>query len=326
MDTLEQATLADLPDFCFGNASDVKAGTGCTVIVAPAGATAGVDVRGGAPATRETDLLKPENTVQEIHAITLAGGSAFGLDASCGVMEALEARKIGFELMGMHVPIVCGACLFDLPVGDSSVRPDAAMGRAACEAAFTQAAFEEGNCGAGTGATCGKMFGPAGTMKSGLGSSAMRFGDLVVGAVVAVNAMGCIHDRDGAPLAGALGADGKPTAGIPAFLQAAALMQAVQTEASPLTTNTTIGCIVTNARLTKAQATKIASITHDAYARTIMPVHSSNDGDAVFCMASATIDAEFDIVGVLACEAMQQAILRGVRQAKTAYGLLGLAG
>lgn len=334
---LQPASLDELTAFRFGHAQDDQAGTGCTVIIAPEGAVASVDVRGGGPATRETDLLAPENMIQAIHAVTLSGGSAFGLSASTGVMLALEERGIGFELLGMRVPIVCGACLFDLAVGDGSVRPDAAMGKAAVEAAFAAqsssnrsgaAPIAMGNYGAGSGCSVAKMLGAEGAMKSGFGWAAYRHGDVVVGALVAVNALGCIYDRDGSLLAGVRAPSGSgastPTMidGVEAFLQGASDAPAL---------NTTIGCVVTNAALTKAQAKKVASIAHDAYARVISPVHTSNDGDAIFCMAAGTKDqpavaASMDTVAVVAVEAMQDAIINGVRAAKSAFGLPGLAG
>lgn len=317
---MKTATLADIPAFCCAHAQDAAAGTGCTVIVAPDGAVCGVDVRGGGPATRETDLLKPENMVQKVHAVVLSGGSAFGLEASCGVMDALSERGIGFELAGAHVPIVTGACLFDLLVGQNA-HPDKAMGRAAAEAALCDGAgshLAEGNVGAGTGASVGKMLGGEGAMKTGFGMAGARWGDLVCVALVAVNALGHVIGPDGRQVAGTR--DGKGDIADP--LETFERSMAAQADAAggPVA-NTTIGCILTNARLTKAQATKTASCTHDAYARAIKPVHTQNDGDTIFTLASCQIEADPDAVSILATEAMQKAVVRTATQAESAYGL-----
>jgi len=325
---IERATTADLPAFCLGNATDAQAGTGTTVIVARHGATGGVSVRGGGPATRETDLLRPENMVEQVFAVMLSGGSAFGLAAADGVMQALEEAGIGLKFADMCIPIVPSACLFDLLVGDSNVRPDAAFGRAAVRAALEGAPFEEGIAGAGTGASVGKLLGPDRSMKSGLGLEVLRFGDVIVGAVVAVNACGCVVDRDGSVIAGMRDENGQllaPESIVPAALSVLQqLSDADATGETAAIANTTIGCIMTNAALTKAQASKVADMTHDAFARAIMPVHTPNDGDTVFCLASGEVGNLFDpvsTVGLLACEAMQHAIYRAVRRAGEAYGL-----
>ena len=322
------ATLADLPAFFCGHAQNAEAATGCTVIVAPEGAACGVDVRGGGPATRETDLLRPENMIEAVHAVVLAGGSAFGLAASTGVMDELVGRGIGFPVAGARVPIVVGACLFDLPVGENA-HPDAAMGAAACAAAFEREASEplaEGNVGAGCGATVGKLLGGERAMKSGLGVCGLALGDLVVCAVVAVNALGNVRDENGAWIAGCRDGEGGVMDPLAAFGAMAA--QAAADEASEGTAaeggpcpNTTIGAVLTNARLTKAQATKTASTVHDAYARAIKPVHTLNDGDTVFAFASGEVEVLPDAVSVLATEAMQGAVVRAVREAEGAYGL-----
>lgn len=319
---LKAATLADLPAFSCAHAQDESMGTGCTVIVAPLGATCGVAVRGGGPATRETDLLKPENMVEKVHAVVLSGGSAFGLEASCGVMEALAEQGIGFELAGAHVPIVTGACLFDLLVGQNA-HPNAAMGRAAAQTALAQqpgARLAEGNVGAGTGASVGKLLGADYAMKSGFGTAGMRWGDLVCVALVAVNALGHVFDTSGTQLAGTRDGHGGILDPLDAFIRAAASEETHQTSSAPVT-NTTIGCVLTNARITKAQATKTASCAHDAYARAIKPVHTLNDGDTIFAYASGEIAADPDAVSILATEAMQHAIIRAITQAESAYGL-----
>ena len=319
---IQACGLNELSAFRIGHAQNIEAGTGCTAIIAPQGATCGVDVRGGGPATRETDLLKPENMIEAVHAVVLSGGSAFGLEASCGVMESLAARKIGFELGGAYVPIVVGACLFDLLAGDPA-HPDKIMGRAAAEAAFSNEGInpEQGNVGAGCGASVGKLAGPKAAMKSGLGWSCLKMGNLVVGALVAVNAIGCIRDEAGTWIAGVQDGKGGVLDPLSAMAHAAATQAQSASQAAPCT-NTTIGAVLTNAKLTKSQATKVASITHDAYARAIKPVHTLNDGDAIFAFASGEEDAPTDIVGILAAEAMQKAIANAVLNAESAYGLI----
>jgi L-aminopeptidase/D-esterase-like protein len=309
-----------------GNAQDDASKTGCTAIICPKGAMGGVTVYGGAPATRETDLLKSENSVQAINAVVLSGGSAFGLDASTGVMRYLEEQHVGFEFGNSTVPIVCAASLFDLAYGDGSVRPDAAMGYAAAANAYKaldktadSAAMETGNVGAGAGATVGKLLGPEHAMESGLGAASIEqaVGDdtLLVCAIVAVNALGNVYDRScGTYVAGAQ-IDGKVVDPYEAFTAAAAAIGEGTTDSagtSGPTTNTTIGCIATNAMLSKPQANKIASMAHDGYGRAIEPVHTSNDGDAIFCMATGSVTAHPDLVGALAARAMEAAILNAV--------------
>ena len=324
---LQPATLADLPAFLCAHAEDARAGTGCTVFIAPDGATCGVDVRGGGPATRETDLLKPENMIQAVHGVVLSGGSAFGLAAATGVMDELAARGIGFPVESARVPIVVGACLFDLLVGQNA-HPDAAMGRAAARAAFEREAAEplaEGNVGAGCGASVGKLLGGERAMKAGLGICGLRLGELTACAVVAVNALGNVRSADGAWIAGCRDGEGRVMDPLEAFgvlaQQAAAHAEQEADPAAGPCANTTIGVVLTNARLTKAQASKTASTVHDAYARAIKPVHTLNDGDTVFAFASGEVEALPDAVSVLACEAMQGAIVNAVRQAEGACGL-----
>ena len=320
---LQPATLADLPSFRCGHAHDTLAGTGCTVVIAPKGAVCSVDVRGGGPATRETDLLKPENMIQAVHAVVLSGGSAFGLAASSGVMEELSERGIGFRLGGVCVPIVCSACLFDLLIGENA-HPDAAMGRAAARAAFERTAdvpFAEGNVGAGCGATVGKLLGGEGAMKSGLGVCGLRLGDLVACAIVAVNALGNVRDAGGTWIAGCRNAEGRVMDPLEALEAMAHVTAAPEQGGSTPCENTTIGVVLTNAKLTKAQAAKASSTVHDAFARAIKPVHTSNDGDTVFTLSSGEVTCDFDVATALATEAMQGALVRGVTQAKSAYGL-----
>ena len=310
-------SITQIPGIFAGHATNPEAATGCTVIVCPVGATGAVDVRGGAPATRETDLLRPEETVQVLHAVVLSGGSAFGLAASVGVADELERRDMGLDVGVAKVPIVSGACLFDLMCGRADVRPDAHMGEEAVRNAFDHAGepLMRGNVGAGTGCTVGKVAGPSRAMKTGFGESVVQAGELVCGAVSAVNAVGNVVDpQTGAFVAGVLSADGSRIIAVQeALAEAAAAM--------PLRTNTTISCVVTNAKLTKAQATKVAQMAADAYAHAINPTHTTNDGDSIFVMATGEVEADVDMVGMLATTALEGAIVDAARSADGAYGL-----
>ena len=324
----KKATLADLPAFGVAHETNTEAGTGCTVVVAPAGATCGVDVRGGGPATRETDLLRPENMVEQVHAVMIAGGSAFGLAASAGVMDVLAEEGIGFRLGDACVPIVVEACLFDLLVGKNA-HPGPAEGAAAARAALAaQRAglndrLAQGNVGAGCGATVGKLLEPERAMKSGFGWSGIRAGDVVVLALVAVNACGEVRDRDGRWIAGCRADDGGVIPPMQAMEMAYRMQtaQAARAASDAPCTNTTLGIVLTNAKLTKAQATKVSTMTHDAYARAIEPVHTLNDGDTIFTLASGEVATDTNLLGALACDAMQDAIINAVKNATSAYGL-----
>ena len=311
-------SVTQVPGILAAHATNAEAGTGCTVILCPAGATGGVDVRGGAPATRETDLLRPEETVDVLHAVVLSGGSAFGLSAACGVAEELERHDVGLDVGVAKVPIVSGACLFDLACGDASVRPGVEDGRAACARALEGdgTPLPRGNVGAGTGCTVGKLAGPGRAMKSGLGEDVECAGELVCAAVAAVNACGDVRDPDtGEMIAGLRTEDGTALADTKELLLGGYASM-------PLArTNTTISCVVTNARLTKATATKVAQMAADAYAHAISPTHTTNDGDTVFVMATGAVEAPVDVVGALATRALARAIADGARQAEGAYGL-----
>ena len=313
------SAITDVTGIKVGHFTLTARPTGCTVVLAPSGgAVGGVDVRGSAPGTRETDLLNPENLVDRVNAITLAGGSAFGLDAATGVVHWLDERGIGYDVRIAKVPIVPAAILFDLAVGDPKIRPDAAAGYAACEAATTNRPAE-GNVGAGAGATVGKLFGFDRAMKSGIGTASVTLDGLVVGAIVAVNAIGDVVDpSNGNVVAGARSADGKKKinavqtvlAGeIPAILAAG--------------TATTIGVVATNAVLTKAQAQKIAQMAQDGIARAIAPSHTMFDGDAIFTMAtgSAKKTGNPTLLGLMAAEVVAASILRAVYAAKGLPGL-----
>ena len=310
-------SITQIPGICAAHATNEAAGTGCTVIVCPAGATGAVDVRGGAPATRETDLLRPEETVQVLHAVVLSGGSAFGLAASCGVAEELERHGIGVDVGVTRVPIVSSACLFDLMCGSADVRPTAEDGAAAAAAALADSGepLAQGNVGAGTGCTVGKAGGPAHCMKAGFGEAVEEAGELVVGAVVAVNALGDVWEpTTNTPVAGMLADDGSLAANTPDLLITLAK------DIEFMRSNTTISCVVTNAKFTQAQATKVAHMCADAYAHAIRPTHTTNDGDTVFVMATGEVETVPDIVGALAVRALTRAIVNGCTHAESAYG------
>lgn len=290
--------------------------TGCTVILTPDGAVGGVDVRGGAPGTRETDLLDPVNSVQRVHGIVLSGGSAFGLETATGVSRFLEERGIGFPAGPVKVPIVPAAILFDLSLGDPSIRPGADCGYRAAEAAMNPAGrLAEGNAGAGAGATVGKLAGMERAMKGGIGTASIRLpGGLIVSAIVAVNAVGDVIDpTTGRVVAGVRTEQGDEIAGASSILR-----QGVSPAALPAS-NTVIGVVATNATLTKAQATKVAQMAHDGLARTVTPSHTPWDGDTIFALATGmhTGDADLLTVGALAADVVGEAILRAVHAARS---------
>lgn len=314
---MKEISIKDFRNIQIGQAENVQAGTGCTVfLLGREGASVGLDVRGGGPASRESELLKPLATAQVIHAILLAGGSAFGLDAAGGVMRYLEERGIGVDVGVTRVPLVCQSDLFDLTVADAHTRPDAAMAYEACVNAET-GNYRDGNHGAGTGATVGKLLGMEHCMKSGIGSYAVQVGNLQVGAVVAVNAVGDVYDyENGRKIAGLLAADGKTF--LDSELEA---LQAIEAQAEKFVGNTTLGVILTNAGLDKAHLCKIAGMAHDGYARAIRPVHTSMDGDSIYAVSLGEVPADMDVVGTLAARVMAKAIVRAVQAAEPAYGL-----
>lgn len=318
--TRMNGSLTDVDGIKVGHFTDPTRLTGCTVVLCENGAVCGVDVRGGAPGTRETDLLSPTATVEQIHAVLLTGGSAFGLDAASGVVRYLEERRIGFQAGTHIVPIVPAAVLFDLDVGDGRIRPTSDSGYAACLAA-TAGKVDEGNIGAGAGATVGKLLGIQRAMKSGLGTASISLGDtgLIVAALVSVNAVGNVHDpENGAILAGARSPDGRPCA------NSMDMVMSVSDSKLPAAgTNTTIGVIATNAVLSKAEATKVAQMAHDGLARTINPVHTPFDGDTIFALATSTSNSKLWVgaIGALAATAMAQAVVRAVTQASAVAGL-----
>jgi L-aminopeptidase/D-esterase-like protein len=307
-------SLTDVQGLLVGHFTETRRPTGCTVVIAPDGAVAGVDVRGAAPGTRETDLLHPSNLVDKAHAVLLAGGSAWGLDAAAGVMRWLEEQGFGYQVPYGLVPIVPAAVLFDLPVGDWRIRPDAQAGYDACVQA-SRARPADGNVGAGAGALVGKLFGIARAMKGGIGSASITLEGVTVGAIVAVNALGDVVDpATGRAIAGARTEDGR------ALLHTRDAILAGQLP-NPLLagTNTTLGVVATDAVLTKAQAHRLAQVAHDGLARAINPVHTMSDGDTVFSLGTGRVAHALGMMrlSTLAAEVTTRAVLRAVRAARS---------
>jgi L-aminopeptidase/D-esterase-like protein len=308
-------SITDVPGLRVGHWSDRRAATGCTVVLCEKGAVAGVDIRGGAPGTRESALLRPEALVQQVHAVFLTGGSAFGLDVGSGIMRYLEERRVGFPYGGAVVPIVAGAVLFDLNIGRSDVRPGADAGYRACQAAKS-GRVAQGSVGAGTGASVAKTLTVKRALKGGIGTASERLGQVIVAALVAVNAFGDIVDpATGALVAGPRGEPGR-------FRDSMDLVHEAGAAAMLPLTNTTIGVVATNAALTKTQATGVAQMAHDGIARTVRPAHTPGDGDALFVLATGDIAGPVNhgIVGAFAARAVERAVLAAIREAK------GLAG
>ena len=301
-------SILDIEGFRIGNAENAEAMTGCTVIIAENGATTGLDVRGGAPASRESALLSPLAANDSVNAVLLSGGSAFGLDAAGGVMKYLEEHNTGFPTDYGVVPIVCASCLFDLGIGRPDIRPDAQMGYQACVNAETNT-FSEGSHGAGCGATVGKFLGRDYMMKSGIGAFAVSLGSLKVGAIVAVNAAGDIYDETNSEvIAGVRDPKTKQ------FLRADHCMYAQAQPKDLFNQNTTIGAIITNVAFDKTSLTKIAGMAHNGYARAIRPVHTMFDGDSIYVMASGKVQADINTVGTLAADVMAEAVRRAGKQ------------
>lgn len=319
-DLIKEIKITDIENIKIGNAEDEKAGTGCTVIICERGAITGLDVRGGGPASRESELTKPFASAEVIHAVLLSGGSAFGLDAAGGVMKYLEERNIGFDVGVTKVPLVCESCIFDLRVGDYKIRPDAKMGYQACVNSEKNN-IQMGNHGAGTGATVGKILGIDYAMKSGLGFYALQIGNLKVGAIVSVNAFGDIFDYErGSMIAGVLNKEKNGFGNSEEELIKIAENKNLSFDIeNNITTNTTIGAVITNAKFTKSQMGKIASMTHNGFARTIKPVHTTLDGDSIYAMSVGDVNANLDAVGSIAGIVMGKAINSAIINTKSAY-------
>ncbi len=324
---INQGAITDVPGIKVGHAQNEQALTGCTVILCEQGATGGVDQRGGAPGTRETDALRPMHLVEHVQGVLLTGGSAFGLDAASGVMRYLEEKGVGYNAGVIRVPIVPSAVLFDLAIGSSSIRPDSEMGYRACLSA-TESVPAQGNFGAGTGATVGKILGMKQATKSGIGTASLDLGGgLVVGAIVAVNAFGDIVDPGtGKIIAGArtlragpikIGAENK-------FANTLDVMRSMTGKAIlefASKSNTVIGVIATNAKLTKDEANKVAQMAHNGLARTIRPAHTMFDGDTIFSLSMNRKKGDVNIIGAFAAEVMALAVLNAISNARAAGGI-----
>lgn len=322
----KQNSITDIPGILVGHAHDAEALTGCTVILCEKGAVGGVDQRGGAPGTRETDPMRPMHLVQKVHAVVLSGGSAFGLDSATGVVRYLEENGIGFNVGVARVPIVPAAILFDLGVGRSDVRPDADMGYAACKNASNQRPAE-GNAGAGMGATVGKILGPMGAMKSGIGTASIDLGGgAVVGAIVAVNAFGDVVDpTNGEILAGVRPVKGGPISigGRGVFADSMKVMLSLAGKAVlnfGSRGNTVIGVVASNAKLDKEEANKVAQMAHDGIAQTVRPAHTMLDGDTLFALSLGRKNVDVNVIGAFAAEAVGRAIVRAVACAESVEG------
>ena len=313
---MKEIGFMEVGGFRAGHAHNLEVGTGCTVLLFDSCAPAGVDIRGGGPASRETPLLDPRMDAKGLHALLLSGGSAFGLDAAGGVMRYLEEHDIGFDTGVTRVPLVCQSCIFDLAVGRVDVRPDAAMAYRACQAASREP-LENGCVGAGAGACVGKYRGREYAMKTGVGTFAVQVGQVKVGAAVVLNALGDVFDIDtGAQIAGMRTEDGKSLRS-----SEAELWKDAEQRRDLFTGNTTIGAVLTNGAFTKAELGKIASMAHNGYARAIRPVHTTADGDSIYALSTGSACADLNAAGTLAAYAMGKAIARAAMSASAMFGL-----
>ena len=313
---VREIPITEMDNIRIGQAENKDAATGCTVFISENGMRAGVDVRGGGPASRDSQLLNPLMAADSIHAIVLSGGSAFGLGAANGVMKLLEEKGYGYDMGVTKVPLVVQSDLFDLTVGDVFTRPDADMAYEAAKKAFDAPNYRDGNYGAGCGATVGKILGMDFCMKTGIGSYCVEIGELKVGAVVALNALGDIFDyKTGKQIAGLLSEDKKSLRST-----AEVMKSAIEPVENRFTGNTTLAIVMTNARFIKPSLCKIAGMAHDGYARSINPVHTSADGDSIYAVSLGDVKADQDVVGTLAAEVVSEAIKRAVSAAESAYG------
>ncbi|MER3455377.1 MAG: peptidase S58 [candidate division GAL15 bacterium] len=311
--------ITDVAGIRVGHATDLEAATGCTVVLCEQGAVAGVEVRGSAPGTRETDLLHPLNRVQHVHGVLLTGGSAFGLAAADGVMRYLEERGVGYDVVVARVPIVPAGVIFDLWLGRPDVRPDAAMGYAACQAA-SEDPPGEGTVGAGTGATVGKLYGPVGAMKGGVGTWGETLaGGQVVAALVVVNAVGDVLAADGSVLAGTRDpATGK-------LVGSAALLRSGYVPPRMLGQSTVVGVVATNVSLSKVECNRLARVAHHGLAQAVSPSHTTLDGDTFFALSLGQVEGVYDVVAAAVPSVVAEAIRRAVRAARGLHGIPGLA-
>ena len=314
---MREIAITDFENIRIGQTENAEAGTGCTVLICDGGMPAGLDVRGGGPASRESELLKPLAAAQTVHAVVLSGGSAYGLGAANGVMTCLEERGIGYDTGFALVPLVVQSDIYDLSVGSAAVRPDAAMGCEAARLAFESPNYRDGNYGVGCGASVGKIAGMGTAMKTGIGSYAVQIGDLKVGAIVVVNALGDVYDwKTGKQIAGLRTEDGRGLRSTMDYM-----CSSIQVVDNRFTGNTTLAVVITNAAFDKSQLCKIAGMAHDGFARSIRPVHTSADGDSIYAVSVGTLQADRDLVGSLAAEVVSEAIIRAVNASESAYGL-----
>lgn len=314
---MKEINIMDVGGFRVGHAHNMEAATGCTVVICDKMSPAGLDVRGGGPASRESQILNPLMNAEGINAVLLSGGSAFGLDAAGGVQKYLEERDIGFDVGIAKVPLVSQSCIFDLGIGRKDVRPDGRMAYEACENASYDAPAE-GNFGVGAGCTVGKIRGMGRAMKAGFGTFAVQAGPYKVGALVAVNALGDVYE-DGKMIAGVRGEDGKMSSTLDELFSD--LDKIPELPAG----NTTIGVVVTNARLAKAQLCKVAGMAHNGYARAIKPVHTTADGDSIYALSVGEVPGDVNVIGVMAAYAMEKAIAQAVKCAEGAQGVPGMS-
>lgn len=315
---MKEISVTEIKGIKIGQVENEKAATGCTVFVSENGMRAGIDIRGGGPAARESQLLNPLMAAEEIHAVVLGGGSAFGLGAADGVMKLLEERGIGFDVSVTKVPLVVQSDLFDLTVGDTFTRPDSVMGYEAAKIALDNPNYRDGNYGAGCGATVGKILGMDYCMKTGIGSYAVQIGDLQIGAVVALNALGDIFDhKTGKQIAGLLTEDRNGLRSTSEYMK-----KSIIPKENKFADNTTLGVVITNAAFPKAKLCKIAGMAQDGYARSINPVHTSSDGDSIYALSVGNVSADTDLVGIIAAEVVSEAIKKAVFCATDAYGFI----
>ena len=313
---MKEISIKDIESIKIGQVENREAATGCTVFLSENGMRAGLDVRGGGPASRDSQLMNPLMSSQEIHGIVLSGGSAFGLGAANGVMKYLEEKGVGLDVGVTKVPLVVQTDLFDLTIGDAFTRPDAEMGYQAAVCADKEPNYKDGNFGAGCGATVGKLLGMDFCMKAGIGSYAIQIEDFKIGAVVALNALGDIFDhKTGKKIAGLLSEDKK------SFRNAFEVMKSnLRVVENKFAGNTTLGVVITNAEFNKTQLCRIAGLAHNGFASSIRPVHTSADGDSIFAVSVGDVKVDADLVGTMAADVMSEAIIRAVTSAETAYG------
>ena len=313
---MREIKITEIEGVRIGQTENADAGTGCTVFISENGMRAGLDVRGGGPASRESQLLNPLMSAQILHAIVLSGGSAYGLGTANGVMEYLEARGYGYDVGVAKVPLVAQADIFDLTVGNPSVRPDRNMGYEAARLAMEAPNYKDGNYGAGCGATVGKFLGMDYCMKSGIGSYAIQIGELKIGAIVVLNALGDIYGwKNGKQIAGLLSEDKQSLRRTTDQMKIS-----IASVENKFTGNTTLAVVMTNGKFNKTQLCKIAGMAHDGYARSINPIHTSADGDSIYAVSTGNVDADQDLIGTLSAEVVSEAIIRAIRHAESAYG------